>query len=1065
MDMSNSPALVSVKEAVQHPSKCSHDTVLLLRRLLSASDTQHDNGQNKSSTSGRRPASRPPSRKTTRTTRARTATKVPVYQTSTPACDASLSKHDKLVLATDVFNTASKSLSDYIKVQAPLSMRKTTEPKRRVEDARKTTPKKPLQPTSPNRAIARSPVKGKNPGDQKAAPNARSDVSSVADCARLALSSLRALRPDENNSGGLNLQLEQGLCVLVGKMLAVGLEEMAVKELRKLKRRIRLEDCDGGSKGVEDESCSGQSNEPLEELMVFESIPSTGRLLPLFISFQTHVLKVIASEQRASTVNQLPDALLTSHPSSPSNTIMTALTQGVITEDKATQHLQSLAHTILSLANTLSGLADIKSSASKPRIKPTMPLRLQLLALEIRSMVWKISGHKCDRAKELWDPLVRYFTAFARRSLTVRESEYDCLKEAFETFELSVESNGYHLTTTDSSGSSSLSTMFRTLAQLAHGAGRREDASRYCERAVKSLSSGQYLQSALCRCKAALLSIELLPKKSISRATAAIDEAATSLTAPLRGCQSDMEELLVESARLKKAAMGVLSTLGSVSSSEKRIVMFRLSTSSYLINFVRLLNRYLSPSGSSDSTVPTERLEKFRNISSAAVDSGLSIGKVAIATEQPPWVEIEPLLSDCLRLLIGLQREGDDQYEPDMPGSRSGFVKLSNLYWSLYVSEKEKAKETAVLVRILERSVSVLQKTSTADQSSGLLAIKWEKLANLYSDCGQSSKSESAFIRAIRSHLDAGALDNVTQLAYPSQIWRDSKSASFALGRVLNSFMRARLRHGRHGADVYYDNKELNLEQRAALLERQMMILIDPSFPNLDEVSCLPPIVRTLLSLYPLELYPIHRMRAILQIIRFLFDGRSRVDESFRETIAEEAKNCLTYEAVSPTDCGLSQLRDYAASSLRLALGFFIGHLPVDTLNQVIGSWIQLLQNYGRWQELEAVVDEISTWKSQIRSLVDYLESCGLWKQNIHVLSVLRQILEVQPEQDYAMMVTCLSKLGLQYCRLGYAELAQASLARAEAVVSQQDVPPLETLAWHLAYAEHLLTMEKVDKW
>ena len=1065
MDLLSTPVLESVREAVQQPSKCSHDTVLLLRRLLSASDIQQSDERNKSAVTDSRPESRPSSRRTTRTTRARTTTKVPVYQTSTSYSEASLSKHEKLVLATDVFNAASKSLSEFIKNEALINTNRPAEAnKRRAGDARITTPKKPLQPASPNRSVTRSPVKGKPLGVQKETYTTGFGVSSVADCARLALSSLRALKHDENTGGSLNHQLEQGLCVLVGKMLSVGLNDMAVKELQRLKRRVLVGGCDAGSKEIKNEEYTDQTNEPLEELMLFENIPSRGQLLPLFISFQTHVLRIIATERKASTLNKLPDILLTSNPSSPSTMIMAAYRQGIITEDKATQHLQSLVHTILSLARIACNTTDSsKSSASKIRVKSTVPLSLQLLALEIRSMAWKLSGHECDQAKDLWDPLNRYFTVFARRSLTLRGSDYKCINEGFESFEKSIALHGYSLIPKASCDSSSLSTVFRTLAQLAHSAGRLDDASNYCDLAVKYLPSNQYLQLALCRCKAAILSVELLPKKSLSRASAAIDEAAEGLSAPLRGCQSDMEELLVESARLKKAAMGAFTALGNTTaakeSPERKAVVFRLATSRYLVNFVRLLNRYLAPSLSQDglSTAAIGRLEKFRNIASAAVDSAISMGRVAITTGQPPWAEIEPLLSDCLRLLLVLQEEGDGKSEPAMPGSKSGFVKLSNLYWSLYISEKDKARETADLIRIIERSVSVLQKTSPADQSSSLIAIKWEKLASLYSECGQRSKSECAYVRAIRAHVDAGALETVTQSTHPSRFWSDPKSVGYALGRVLSAFTRTRLKNGRKGINLFYDSKDLEQEQRAILLERQMTTMMEGSFPNPNDISCLFPVVQTLLSLYPLVEYPMDRVRVLLQTLRFFLDSRCTIEGSFREFVLDEAKLCLSAEDVSSVD--------YALSCLRLTLGFFVGHLPVSTVDRVMRSWVRLLQKYTQWEELECVVDDISTWKLQIRSVVDYLESQGLWRQNICALTVLRQVLDVQPEKDYAMMVTCLSKLGLQYCRLGYAEQAHASLACAEAIISQHDVPPLEILTWHLANAEHLLTMERIDKW
>ncbi|KAL1954495.1 hypothetical protein VTO42DRAFT_1106 [Malbranchea cinnamomea] len=1071
MDGSGSTALDLVRDAVQHPSKCSPDTVVLLRQLLGSCNTPHSDERSRSATPDSRPSSRQPSRKVTRATRSRTTTKLSVYQTSAIEDDASLTKHDKLVLATDIFNTASRSLSEYIKIQAPRDTSRTPETKKRIAEGRGTTPKKPLQPTSPNRVVARSPVKGKCSGEYQGSGNAvEIGVSAIADCARLALSSLRFLRREESHDGGLNTQLEQGLCVLVGKMLAVGLDWMAIEELRKLKTRFQFNDGNGAGASKKDGEQQAQANKPLEELMQFEEKRPKGQLVTLIISFQFNVLKIITSERKSSTVNRLPDVLTTSNPSSPSNMVMEAYRQGLIPEEKAIQQLQSLASTVLSLAVTTSSTTDNKSLSSKMRVKPVVALRLQLLALEIRTITWKVSKHKCDEAKELWDPLARYFTTFARRSSTIRESDYDCVKEAFEKFKSSIKQNGYDLTTNSSPDSPALSITFRILSQLAHSAGQLEDASKYCEVAIETLPSNQHLQVALCRCKVALLTIELLPyQKSLSRVTEAIDEASKSLASPLKGAQADIEELVVESARLKKAAMGVLASLGATNSTkeshEKKLLIFRLTTSRFLINFVRLLNRYLLPSGSHDtpSTTSPERLEKFRNIATAAVDSAISLGRVAITTGEPAWEEFEPLLSDCLRILVTLREGESDQSEPALPGNGSGFLKLSNLFWSLYISGKEAGKEASELVRALERSVSILQRASPVDQSSGLIAIKWEKLANLYAKCGQRSKSESAYLKSIRAHLDAGALGDIS-FVHPPQFWSDPKSPGYALGRVLSAFLRSRLKHGWKGKDVYFDCDELEQGKRAFLLERQMMIMLDFLTASYEGLSHFSPILLTLLSLYPLETYPIRRMRVILQTLRFLLECRSNVDDSFRRLALDEANRCLSCESTLPADRDLSLSRDYVISSLRLSLGFLTGQLPVDTLEQVVKSWVQLMQGCGGWEDLETLVDDVPFWASQINSIVDYLALHGHWRLRICALTVLRQILELQPDKDYAAMVTCLSKLSLQYGRLGYDEQARASLMRAECLVRQHDLPPLDILRWHLAYAEHLLATGKIDK-
>jgi separase len=898
-------------------------------------------------------------------------------------------------------------------------------------------------------------------------------LSSLAECACLALSSLRDLRSSGAESDKqFNVQLEQGLCVLIGKLLAIGLSDLAIRELRRLKERIQARIGKGGRKRVKIKGTQEEKDEPLEELIQTGPIPATSNCHQLLISFNAHVLRTVEVERNPSTVNRLPAALVISNPSSPVNLILAAYEQGVITEEKATLQLQSVSHSILQIAGAAPNPRESAQSSSRIRIKPTVTLSLQLLSLEVKSILWKISGHKFDEPKELWEPLARYVANFARRSGTFREVEYDCVKEAFHRFESTIRTNGYEVR--NASQGSSLSTVFRRLGQFAHTAGRVDDAVKSYAMAIKLLPADQHLQLALCSCKAALLSIESMPKHPMSKGISAIKKAAVSLTAPLRGTQSDMEELIIESARLKKGAMQLISRLvEGQSASEpvaKDVGMFRLSTAKFLANFVRLLNRYLLPTTpgkrDTDAAEPCDRLGKFRNVASAAVDSGISMGKLSITTGQPPWPEIEELLSDCLRLLIGTEKDEGPLSEPALPNSKSGLARFSNLYWSLYTCEKDRGKPPDELVRHLERSVGILRKVSSQEQASGFMALKLERLAGLYSDIGENSKSDAAYVKSIRAHFDAGALDAVVDdftKRHPLHIWRDSKSPAFHLGRVLNSFVRSRIQ--RSLKCVYFDDENLDQEWRAILLERQMFALTGLQQRATDVSPHFSSLLSSLLSLYPTDTYPVRRMRVVLMSLRFILDGENHVENEIRHIAVAEAQKLLAQDFELVSDSGLAHLRPYTESVLRLALGFILGKTHVDTVSLAVGSWVSILQNSNDWESLEAKVDDISLWMSQANAVADYLDSQGLWKLRTHTLAVIRQVLERQPQPASTELVSCLSQIGLQYSRLGYPEPAHICLSQAEELVQLGDVPHVVLLKWYLAYAEHLLDTAEIDKW
>jgi separase len=206
-------------------------------------------------------------------------------------------------------------------------------------------------------------------------------------------------------------------------------------------------------------------------------------------------------------------------------------------------------------------------------------------------------------------------------------------------------------------------------------------------------------------------------------------------------------------------------------------------------------------------------------------------------------------------------------------------------------------------------------------------------------------------------------------------------------------------------------------------------------------------------------------MRVVLMSLRFILDRENHVENEARNTVVAEAQKLLAPEFELASDSGLSHLRPYTESVLRLALGFILGDIHVDTASLAVSSWVSVLQNSSDWESLEARVDDISLWISQANAVADYLDSQGLWKLRIRTLAVIRQVLERQPQQAYAEMVSCLSQIGLQYSRLGYSEPAHICLSRAEELIRQSDVPHVVLLAWYLAEAEHLLDTAEIDNW
>src|SRR5436190_24403523 len=150
MELATSPLgvlLEFVKQKVRSPSTCSTDTVSLLLYLLSPiaseepanNDVQSDDvklsNRANASTRGRH----------VKSVKTKIAAKIAIFQNTKEDTNGGLRCQDKLIVAIQVFNTASKALSEYVK-KAPIRQRNGSGKKEESITQNKTESKCPLQP-------------------------------------------------------------------------------------------------------------------------------------------------------------------------------------------------------------------------------------------------------------------------------------------------------------------------------------------------------------------------------------------------------------------------------------------------------------------------------------------------------------------------------------------------------------------------------------------------------------------------------------------------------------------------------------------------------------------------------------------------------------------------------------------------------------------------------------------------------------------------------------------------------------------------------------------------------
>ncbi|KAL3458583.1 peptidase family C50-domain-containing protein [Aspergillus heterothallicus] len=986
----------------------------------------------------------------TKTARSRTNTKTGAQEPG--LTDAGrLSSQEKLVLATEVFNMTLKTLSDAVKSGTTPATRESTPLKRTVKSARSKT----------------------TPVTEKGSAEIENGVSSVAECARISLSCLRTLKADQGGQGdGLpNLQLEQGACVLAGRLLALGLNDLAYKELRGLKRRIQ-QHLDGLStsrkktgKEARDEE---EQKERMSDLLSFSNISSARSLHGLLVTFQSNALRLIAAEKRPATVQKVSSSLQLADESSPANVIIAAIESEALTKDKAAVQLQLLSSTVLSLSSVSQ-----TSSTGKDRLKPSTALALQLLSLEVRCMSWKVAGHICDDGKEMWDPLSRYLGAFANATKGVEKSEFATIYTTIVRLQ-TVFAKTQNRSSALTNDNMSVARIAMILGQLAQDAGCYKEAMQLFTESTNPLASAQSLALATVRCKIASLHFQGLRssmKLSPSAVSNTVSEATAALSLPLKGNSQDLDELLVEAAKLKKLSMA---WFGEAVSKEQGALTTNETFSSiyeFLNAFVRFLRRYIGRRPADDERADQvsfqKRIDAAQAIIFTAVDSTVAVGKLSVMSQKPTWDEIVSTLIDCQRLLATIEPTESEAEAGKSTGM--ALVKLSNLFWSRYIKEKEAGKGPRELLPLLKQSANLLTGCSSSQRATGFAPLKYERLAHTYVEANVVSEAEVAFCQSIDEHIATGALEKITSNIdglFPHQVSQDPKSPAFTLGRVLLAYLKVKLRNKRSDVREIFDDETLSLPQRGRILEWQLSILSEIHSAAYNEDifrSIFSEVVSRLFDVYPAK-NPLRRLRVVLLVLRFALEHPGSLEASVLQHCLDEGTNSIECNAGYGDDSDLRNLATYLRSSVRLTLGLQQGNLGSDQINLIISSWNSIMRNVSDLKSLVPCVGDVEYYLLQVKAIVDYTEIHGLWKLQLSALELVLRVTELQGTNTFSEAIIVLSRLALQYTRVGHCNKARSLLSRAEEYITRQGVSALAKLSYELARVEFFLETSDVQQ-
>lgn len=469
----------SVKDALRS-GKASASTVTTLQSLLRA-EAKPKVANEAKSTTGRTTKAAP--KPTTRTV----CSKNPSQAKGEPQDvlvhgDAanSLGPKEQYALATEVVNLTLKVLSDALKTPAESRPR----PKHARNDG-PTTPSTPrpfsrspssiseraLQPKSINTTPLATTRAKSGSSPRKASRSSPGQprletphLACTGESSRLAFSFLRSV--DTRKLGVRELpplQLENGMLALTSKLVAHGLESPALKELRVIKQRLESAGKPRVATQPEKETLATLLRLNIDQDKLVE-------ILPLVITFQNLVLRIIATSRKPASIESSIEFLELACETGPANLI---IQQGRRSGNlaKTGKLLESLSSTILGLCPRVSSSVDGEAMNRNISPAPECALKLQVIGLEIRRIWWTMVQHQPDTERELLEPLSRCIAAFARRSAATRQA-YQSAKEASNLF----------LKALDVSDSAGYLLICRTLSTLAESIGSGKEAMEWSDK-------------------------------------------------------------------------------------------------------------------------------------------------------------------------------------------------------------------------------------------------------------------------------------------------------------------------------------------------------------------------------------------------------------------------------------------------------------------------------------------------------------------------------------------------------------------------------------------------------
>ncbi|KAH7143985.1 peptidase family C50-domain-containing protein [Dactylonectria macrodidyma] len=1050
----------AVKTALASTSTCTPTTVVTVKELLLP------DAETASITS----------QTTTRTARSNTIPKAKKNGTGRSAAAKSaagaqadqLPVKDRAALATHIINITIKSLTEAAKPPAPETpskrqpshsdLRKATGPRtlRRSLSA----PLSPIQPRTLNRTATSPNI---IPKPTTTLPLAQSTgCLATVECARTAFACLRSIKgPVQTNQ--TDFQLETGMSAFIGKLLALGLQEQATKELRILKRRLDTATAKDAPKATKSTPAESQTAaQVIAELLDYDG-PIPDQSLPIITTCQIQVVRLIALSKKPAQIEAALPFLREAHPSSPLNLLQQLAKINNKEGQKAARQLASLSQTILSLAPSVSSKEDHVATESRLSPSPSTAFELQVLCFKAQLLWWKLAGHRGVVDDDVLSPFTRCIRAFTRRQPTGDSTTFAMISTSFNGLMDLVQ---IQESQPRKASDSPLAAIYQLLGITAHGERQYEEAHHWFQQLKDLLQPEQDSFVRVCSTSARLLAAALKKPLLDSNADKLVLEIVESLDGTLSGSVSELNELLESLSLARRSAVGLLVTKISEKSTENSSSKNIIShLKAFLTRYPRFARRWLGAPPSKESSAKhllqfDQRRQVLMQTISQVLDGALMVVNSDIQADTITWQAMDDILQDCAKLLESVSDPMLSAPQADQLGSY--YVKISSLYFAKFAQlRKQIGKSKDVNKQILQslsRSIELVKDRPPAQQEKAQLSIKLELFADLCKGAGRGNDAVRTLRSICTNMIEEGALLKVTAAMAsqaPSRAWSVDEKAE-TLSRTLRSI--AKLDHAWNDWAFFLPEAE-----RAAVLEHLMEVSNGTSAQG-KPLKLHDPPVGALLRLYTLERFPIRRLRVLLNL---LFQNLGEEGEMAEISILANEAMLKAEGKATGDDVALARyvphLQAYHASvsSMTASKAPFLA----ATMKSSVCSWRSMAEACSTRDDLYEKIDNPDSLLVHLQSASQFASLRGENSLQLSILELSTTFSKVLAEPTYNNVILNHTLLASQHLNIGHYSDAKQTLGVTKELLEQAKEPSRGIVAaFHLSQAEYFTGIGSIDE-